>query len=52
MEIFIIKDQWENQEKDGRTLFGGTLTDRRNKRMEGMKRRQRKMEAYSEGGVF
>jgi len=49
MGNFIIQDQLENQEQDGRTPSGGNLTDPRNARMEETSRRLRRMEASSEG---
>ena len=48
MGNFIIKDQWENQEQDGRMSSGGTHL--RNTRMEETSRRQRRMEVSFEGG--
>ena len=34
MGNFIIKDQWENQEQNGRTCSEEHITDPRNKKME------------------
>ena len=49
MGNFIKQDQWENQEQDGR-LPEGHIIDPRHSRMEETSRRQRRMEASSEGG--
>jgi hypothetical protein len=48
MENFIMQDQLENQEQDGRTRLEGNITDRRNARMEEKSRRLRSMDASSE----
>jgi len=50
LEYFIIKDQWEKQEQARRTSSGGTYHRYINKRMEETSRRQRRMEASSDGG--
>jgi hypothetical protein len=49
MGNFIIQDQQEKQEQNGR-LPEGHITDPRNSRKEETSRRQRRMEASSEGG--
>jgi hypothetical protein len=50
MGNFVKQNQWENQEQDGRCRPEGHITDHRRKRMEETSRRQRIMEASSEGG--
>ena len=43
MGRFMLKDQWENQEEDGRTSFRGHITDRRNARMKETSRRHERL---------
>jgi hypothetical protein len=49
MGNFIIQDQWENQEQDGKASSEGHVTYPRNKRVEESSGRQRRMETSSEG---
>jgi hypothetical protein len=49
MGNFITKDQWENQEQDGKSPPEGCVTVPRNKRVEETNISRRKREASSEG---
>jgi len=48
MGNFIIQDQWQNQEQDGRTSFGGKHDRFYEYEVRETSRKQRRMEASSE----
>ena len=50
MGNFITQDQWENKSKMGGRRLAGHTADPWNTRVEETSRRQRRMEASSEGG--
>jgi len=50
MGNFITQGQWENKSKMGGRRLEGHTADPRSKRVDETSRRQRRMEASSEGG--